>query len=176
MERSSDHVHRVEWGKTVIIEYQVRLPSGKVVDSSEKAGGPVSFICGSGDFPKPVEEGLLGLAPGEKTVIKVPPDYTYGSYDPKKVTLVAQERISEEIVEPGKVVKAPDEFGLKKPALIRAIWEGAIMLDFNHPLAGKILHFEIHIRDVRPASRDHILHGEQQDNTEQGVRNGEQCP
>ncbi len=139
---------RVEIGKLVVMDYQVRLPSGKVVDSSEKNGGPVAFVCGSGDFPKPVEEGLVGLAPGERRVIPVPPQHTYGDYDPKKVCLVATERISGEI-EIGKVVKAPDEFGIVKPALVRAVWEGALMLDFNHPMAGKTLHFEVIVRDVR---------------------------
>ncbi len=139
---------RIEIGKLVVMDYQVRLPSGKVVDSSQKGGGPVAFVCGSGDFPKPVEEGLVGLAPGERRVIPVPPQHTYGDYDPCKVCLVAAERVSGDI-EMGKVVKAPDEFGIIKPALIRAIWEGALMLDFNHPMAGKTLHFEVIIRDVR---------------------------
>ncbi len=175
MERSGKHYHRVEWGKVVVMEYRVRLSSGKIVDSSEKAGGPASFVCGSGEFPKPVEEGLIGLAPGEKKVIRVPPDFTYGPYDPKKVTLVAQERLLGETIETGKVVKVPDELGLKRPAIIRAIWEGAIMLDFNHPLAGKILHFEISIRDVRSMS-ENPADAKRHDYGEQGVKNDEQRP
>ena len=151
---------KVEKGKLVVIDYQVRLPSGKVVDSSEKGGGPVAFVCGSGDFPKPVEEGIVGLAPGERRVIPVPPSFTYGDYDPKKVCLVATERISGDM-EMGKVVKAPDEFGIVKPALVRAIWEGALLLDFNHPMAGKVLHFEIVIRDVRDQSPQDELNGHQ---------------
>ncbi len=139
---------RVEKGKLVAIDYEVRLKTGKVVDSSEKSGGPAVFICGQGDFPTPVEEGIIGMAPGESRVIVVPPEYTYGLYDPKKVRLVASERITEQ-VEIGKVVKAPDEFGLKRPAIIRSVWHGAILLDFNHPLAGQVLHFEVMIREVR---------------------------
>jgi FKBP-type peptidyl-prolyl cis-trans isomerase SlyD len=139
---------RVEQGRLVKMEYQVRLSSGKIVDSSEKAGGPVTFICGKGIFPKPVEENIVGLAPGEKKVIFVPPSYTYGRYDPGKVSLVAIERISGK-VEVGKVVKAPDEFGLIRPALVKSILASAMMLDFNHPLAGKTLHFEVFVKDVR---------------------------
>jgi FKBP-type peptidyl-prolyl cis-trans isomerase 2 len=139
---------RVEHGRLVEMEYQVRLSSGKVVDSSEKAGGPVTFVCGKGNFPKPVEENIIGLAPGEKKVIFVPPNYTYGHYDPGKVSLVAIERVSGE-VEVGKVVKAPDEFGLRRPALVKSILASATMLDFNHPLAGKTLHFEVFVKNVR---------------------------
>jgi len=139
---------RVEHGRLVEMEYQVRLSSGKVVDSSEKAGGPVTFVCGKGNFPKPVEENIVGLAPGEKKVICVPPSHTYGHYDPGKVSLVAIERVSGE-VEIGKVVKAPDEFGLRRPALVKSILASATMLDFNHPLAGKTLHFEVFVKNVR---------------------------
>jgi FKBP-type peptidyl-prolyl cis-trans isomerase 2 len=139
---------RVKYGRMVEMEYQVRLSSGKIVDSSEKTGGPVTFVCGKGNFPKPVEENIVGLAPGEKKVIFVPPNYTYGHYDPGKVSLVAIERVSGE-VEVGKVVKAPDEFGLVRPALVKSILASATMLDFNHPLAGKTLHFEVFVKNVR---------------------------
>lgn len=140
---------RVEYGRLIVIEYEVRLPTGKVVDSSE-SGGHAAFVCGRGDFPRPVEEGVIGLSVGQRKVIVVPPEYTYGFYDPKKVSLVAVERITEKI-EVGKIVKAPDEFGLRRPALVRSVWKGALMLDFNHPLAGKTLHFEVVVKDIRQA-------------------------
>lgn len=170
MEYPKERTQRVEWGKIVVIEYQVRLSSGKVVDSSEKSGGAVSFVCGSGDFPRPVEEGLVGMYPGQKRIIPVPPDFTYGIYDPKKVILVPVERVSGEI-EHGKVVKAPDELGLKRPGLIRAVWEGAVMLDFNHPLAGKLLHFEIEIKEVRPAPEETVHNRPEEENME-GLQDG----
>ncbi|OPL17174.1 MAG: hypothetical protein AVO38_06150 [delta proteobacterium ML8_D] len=139
---------RVEYGRLVEMEYQVRLSSGKIVDSSEKSGGSVTFICGKGNFPKPVEENIVGLAPGEKKVIFVSPNHTYGHYDPRKISLVALEKISGK-AEVGKVVKVSDEYGLRRPALVKSIWGSAIMLDFNHPLAGKTLHFEVFVKDVR---------------------------
>jgi FKBP-type peptidyl-prolyl cis-trans isomerase 2 len=138
---------QVEYGSVVVIEYRVRLATGQMVDSSEKSGGPVKFLCGHGDFPRPVEEGLIGLTSGEGKVIAVAPLFGYGYYDPKKVFLVANERIFEE-VETGKVIKAPDEFGFRRAALVRSVWQGAVLVDFNHPLAGKTLYFEIKIKDV----------------------------
>ncbi len=137
-------------GMVVLMEYKVRLATGKVVDSSEKSGGPVAIICGKGDFPPPVEEAIVGLGPGDQRVVTVPPEYAYGVYDPKKQVLVASERISGE-VDVGKVIKAPDEFGIKRPAIVRSIMDGALMVDFNHPLSGQILKFEILIKDVQPA-------------------------
>ncbi len=141
----------VQSGCVVIMDYVVRLMTGKVVDSSEKSGGPASFVCGSGSFPKPVEEEIVGLTPGDSKVITVHPFYAYGLYDPKKQMLVASERISGNI-ETGKIIKVPDELGITRPAVIRDVWKGAIMVDFNHPLAGQVLKFEVSIREVRAAS------------------------
>lgn len=140
----------VEDGCIVTMDYVVSLVTGKVIDSSEKSGRPASFICGKGNFPKPVEEGILGLAPGESKIIKVHPFYAYGLYDPKKQLLIASERISVPVDE-GKVIKVPDELGITRPAVIRDIWKGAIMVDFNHPLAGQILTFEVSIRRIQAA-------------------------
>jgi FKBP-type peptidyl-prolyl cis-trans isomerase 2 len=142
---------RVEYGRVVEIEYQVRLSSGKIVDSSDKSGGAAIFVCGKGNFPKPVEENIVGLTPGERKIIFVPPNYTYGRYDPGKVLLVGMEKISGK-AEVGKLVKAADEFGFKRPAVIRSIWENAMILDFNHPLAGKSLYFEVLVKNVRITS------------------------
>jgi len=150
----------VQRGCRVIMDFVVRMISGKVVDSSEKSGGPASFVCGKGDFPKPVEEGIIGLSPGDVKTITVHPFYAYGLYDPKKQMLVAVERISGP-VEQGKVVKVPDQLGITRPAIIRDIWPGAIMVDFNHPLAGQALKFEVVIREVLPEEDACETEGEQ---------------
>jgi len=143
----------VEDGRLVVMDYVARLVTGKVVDSSEKSGGPARFVCGKGHFPKPVEDGIKGLSPGDSRIITVHPFYAYGLYDPKKQMLVAAERISGP-VETGKVIKVPDELGITRPAVIREIWKGAIMVDFNHPLAGQTLKFEISIREVLPVVQE----------------------
>ena len=149
-----ESVIAIEAGCLVEMDYEVRLVTGKVVDSSEKSGGPARFVCGSGNFPRPVEEGIIGLGPGDSKVITVHPFYAYGLYDPKKQVLVASERITGP-VELSKVIKVPDELGITRPAVVRDIWHGAILVDFNHPLAGQVLKFEISIRSVqREAEQD----------------------
>ncbi len=145
--RTANNEAVVQRGSRVVMDFVVRLSSGKVVDSSEKGGGPASFVCGKGDFPKPVEEGIIGLSPGDVKTITVHPFYGYGLYDPRKQMLVAIERVPQP-VEPGKVVKVPDALGITRPAIVRDIWPGAIMVDFNHPLAGQVLKFEVVVRQV----------------------------
>lgn len=138
----------VQKGKQVIIDYQVRLATGQLVDSAEKTGGPVSFVCGAGEFLQPVEEKIIGLETGESIAVIVPPVYTYGYYDNKKVILIARERINGEISK-GKPIKAPDEFGIQKQGFVVSEWQGALLIDFNHPLAGKHLNFFVKILEIK---------------------------
>lgn len=138
----------VRYGITVIMEYSVKLSNGKEVDSSARSGGMVSFVCGEKKFPDPVEKGIVGMRPGEQKIIPVEPAYTYGIYDPKKQILVALERVSEHI-EPGKIIKAPDEFGIRRSGVVRSVWQGALLVDFNHPLSGQILHFDVFIKGIK---------------------------
>ncbi len=137
----------VQKGKQVIIDYQVRLTTGQVVDSAEKTG-PVSFICGAGEFLQPVEEKIIGLKKGESVAVNVSPMYTYGYYDHKKVILIAKERVSGEITR-GKPIKAPDYYGIHQQGFIVSEWQGAILVDFNHPLAGKNLIFFVKILEIK---------------------------
>ncbi len=145
--KNGDKALTIRPGILVIMDYRVRLKSGKVVDSSEKSGGPVRFVCGQGYFPPPVEEAIMGMAPGDEKIVRVEPAYAYGKYDPRKQLLVAMERVSGTI-EPGKIIKALDEFGIRRPAVVRNIFDGALLVDFNHPLAGRTLYFEILIRET----------------------------
>jgi FKBP-type peptidyl-prolyl cis-trans isomerase 2 len=149
----SSQATEVTEGSTVIMEYSVRLANGKEVDSSARNGGAVSFICGENRFPEPVEKGILGMQPGDTKVIPVEPVYTYGFYDPKKQILVASERVKEK-AEPGKIIKAPDEFGIRRQAVVRAVWNGAILVDFNHPLAGQTLYFNINLKGIKLSPMD----------------------
>jgi len=57
----------------VFMAYQVRPPSGTVVDSSEQSGGAVALVCGQGHFPRPVEEGVIGLRAGGEKLIPIAP-------------------------------------------------------------------------------------------------------
>jgi FKBP-type peptidyl-prolyl cis-trans isomerase 2 len=147
--RSMDNgEHVVKPGVTVIMEFSVKLANGKEVDSSSRTGGMVSFVCGDKKFPEPVERGIIGMQPGESRIIPVEPVFTYGYYDPRQQMLVAMERITEHI-EPGKIIKAPDEFGIRRQAVVRSVWHGAILVDFNHPLAGQVLYFNVHVKGIR---------------------------
>ncbi|NPB08912.1 MAG: hypothetical protein GXO17_01035 [Thermodesulfobacteria bacterium] len=136
---------KIRPGDLVTVRYRV-FAGKEVVDASEE---PFTFEVGSGRFLPPVEKALIGHQPGERIVVFVPPEEHYGPYDPKKLQLIAVEKLPPN-VNPGDVVRVQDEMGIVHPAVLRRRDEEVAWVDLNHPLAGKLLRFEIEILDVTP--------------------------
>ena len=136
---------RIRPGARVVFNYRV-LTDKEVVDVSSR---PVSIEVGRGLFFPAVEETLLGHQAGERLVIFLPPEKHYGPYDPKKLYLIPAERLPKD-VGPGQVIRVPDDLGVPHPAIVRRIDSEVALVDFNHPLAGKLLRFEIEILEVTP--------------------------
>ncbi len=136
---------KIQPGDLVTIRYRV-LAGKDVVDASEQ---PITFEIGSGRFLPAVEKALEGHQPGDRIIVLVPPEEHYGPYDPKKLQLVAVEKIPPN-ANPGEVVRVQDELGVIHPAILRRRDEEVALVDFNHPLAGKLLRFEIEILEVKP--------------------------
>jgi len=136
---------RIQPGSRVTFSYRV-WAGQEVVDASAK---PVTIVVGEGKFFPEVEKALLGHEAGERLVVMVPPDKHYGPYDPKKLNFISVERLPREIA-PGQVIRLPDEFGVPHPAVVRRIDQEVALVDFNHPLAGKPLRFELEILEVSP--------------------------
>lgn len=136
---------RIQPGSKVVFNYRV-IAGQEVVDSSSR---PATIEIGRGQFFPVVEEALLGHEAGERLVVLVPPEKHYGPYDPKKIHFIPTERLPREI-SPGQVVRVPDDFGVPHPAIVRRVDPEVALVDFNHPLAGKPLRFEIEILEVIP--------------------------
>ncbi len=133
----------IEPGDKALIRYRV-IAEKDVVDASKE---PFWVRIGSGEFMPAVERALVGHRPGELVEVWVPPEEHYGPYDPKKLQLVPSERIPEG-TSPGSIVKLQDEYGVVHPGILKKVEEGLAVVDFNHPLAGKTLRFQVEILDL----------------------------
>lgn len=138
----------IEPGDEVLIRYRV-LAGKEVVDAANE---PLSIKVGEGKFMPAVERALIGHRPGEVLAVMVPPEEHYGRYDPKKLQVVPLERIPQG-VSPGTVIKLQDEYGVVHPAVLKKVEEGLAVVDFNHPLAGKVLTFEVEILDLKKKNK-----------------------
>lgn len=132
-------------GTRVVLRYRV-LAGPKIVDRAEK---PIEIVVGKGDFLPVVEKALIGHQPGDHLSVLVPPDKLYGPYDPKKLSFIPIERLPKDL-HPGQVIQIQDEYGIPHPATVRRLDQDIALVDYNHPLAGRPLRFEIEILGVKP--------------------------
>lgn len=144
----------VKEGDFILINYTCKVKeSGEVVETTleeeaEGAGlreesrrsGPAFLIVGEGRFPKGLEEGLIGLSPGKPATIEVPPEKGYGKRDPSKIKLIPLRRFKRNGINPAPGMRLEID---GKPALVRAVGAGRVQVDFNHPLSGRTLVYEV---------------------------------
>ncbi len=148
----------------VTMDYELRI-DGEVVDTSED-GDPIVFLQGAGQIIPGLEKAIYGLTAGDKKSVTVAPEDGYGEIDPDSIVEVPKDEFPEDFplelgVEITVNTEDEDDESLEEEmeATIVAINEDTITLDFNHPLAGKSLNFDVNILEVRQATPEEIEHG-----------------
>lgn len=137
----------IEKGKQVAIEYSVFLQDRTPVDSNV-GQDPLVFNCGSQQILPALEDALSGLEVGDTKHITLQPEDAYGHINPSAFKEVDAEVIPEDLRFEGALLIIADEnFG---EMLIRVdeLKEDKVVLDFNHPLAGKQLTFDVKVLDI----------------------------
>jgi FKBP-type peptidyl-prolyl cis-trans isomerase SlyD len=144
----------------VRLDYTLTLDDGEIVDSSAE-DGPLEFLQGHGQIIPGLEEGLMGMAIGEEKEIVVTPDYAYGEYDPDAFELIPHEEFPDDFeLEPGMALELYDEeTGEPSEAFVSEIRKEGVVVDFNHPLAGETLYFQVKVSGLRAATPEEIEHG-----------------
>ena len=139
-------------GDTVAVHYTGTLDDGSQFDSSE-GREPLAFKLGGGDVIPGFETAVLGLEPGDKASIVIAPEDAYGPHHPEAIQEVSMELFGENVPPLGVVVTLVAEDGTRMPATVAAFSEDgtSATLDFNHPLAGQTLHFDIELVEITSA-------------------------
>ena len=150
---------KVDTNKVVTIDYTLRLNNGEVIDSTGD-GNPLAFIYGVGGIIPGLEEGLGGLQVGDEKKISIAPENAYGEFDPEGRFDVPRDQLPADELEVGMELIAAEEGSEGyTPVYVHAILEDHVTLDYNHPLAGETLNFDVTIRDIREASKEELEHG-----------------
>jgi len=132
----------IQNGSKVQIHYTLTV-DGEEVESS-RGGEPLSYVHGKGQIIPGLEEELAGLGPGEKKKIRVTPEKAYGEHDPNALQEVPKTALPEpEQIELGMTVSGRTKDGRTLQARVTGIADDKIILDLNHPLAGKTLDFQV---------------------------------
>ena len=132
-------------GKTVAFEYTLTLADGSVVQSNV-GGKPFSYVQGKGQIVAGLEKALVGLQAGDKKKVTVPPEEGYGPVKADARREVPIDRIPEDARKVGAMLSAE---GVPGPIRVADVKKDTVLLDFNHPLAGKTLTFDVHIMSVQ---------------------------
>ena len=142
----------------VTLDYKL-IVEEEMLESTED-GEPIEFIQGIGQVIPGLENAIYGMKVGDQKTVEIPPEEAYGEYDPESTQEAKKDEFSEEVpLDVGTFMDLEDDEGDMLSDQIVAAEEETVTLDFNHPLAGKTLTFEITLTDLRSPSEEELDHG-----------------
>ena len=145
--------------KVVSIEYEVFNQENNALLDSNKGGSPLEFLVGSGQVISGLEDALMGAKVGENIKAIIKPEDAYGIYKSDFIHEVPREQFEGIDLKAGMTLFGQSEDGQTVQVIVKDFNDKAVMVDYNHPLAGKTLSFDVTILDVREATEAEILQG-----------------
>jgi FKBP-type peptidyl-prolyl cis-trans isomerase SlpA len=135
-------------GCKVMLHFALKLDDGNVVDSTFDAK-PATLTIGDGNLPEGFEANLIGLTTGDHQTFSVPPERAFGQHNPSNLQRMKRSDFAVDMpIAPGLVVSFADAANAELPGVIASVEGDWVEVDFNHPLAGKTLQFEVQILEV----------------------------
>jgi FKBP-type peptidyl-prolyl cis-trans isomerase SlpA len=140
----------VDKGTRVTLHFSLKLPDGQVIDSNfEKE--PAKLEIGDESLPVHIEANLFGLKAGDKKSYELSPEKAFGQHNPNNVQPFKRHDFGPDMVlEPGVMISFVDVGQHELPGVISHVEDDEVQVDFNHPLAGHTLIFDVEIIDVEP--------------------------
>ncbi len=145
----------VENGDTVKVSYTGKFEDGTVFDTSEedvarehgifnpnREYSPLVFVMGAGQIIRGLEKAVLGMKMGDVKTVEIPPEEAYGEVNPELIVSLPMELFREANIQPEPGMVLETSSGLCRVTEVR---ENEVVVDFNHPMSGKTLYFEIKV-------------------------------
>ena len=143
----------VQPGSFLTLHYRLAGPQGDIINTFNEK--PATLSLGSGELTPAMEQRLMGLAEGIRTVLELPAGEAFGDHNPDMQQWVARKLLNElgdpmEKYAAGDVVQfpTPDGMGTYSGTVLQVGDDGAVLFDFNHPLAGQPVTFEVQLIGV----------------------------
>ncbi|MDH3994493.1 MAG: peptidylprolyl isomerase [Gammaproteobacteria bacterium] len=141
----------VSEGTRVYLNFSVSLEDGSEVDSNF-GGDPVDFVIGDGSLLPGFERLLFGMEGGERQMFTVLPENAFGQPNDNNLQFLPRDQFDEDVeLEIGLVFSFADAGGGELPGMIIEFDESEVTVDFNHPLAGRTILFDVLVHRVEPA-------------------------
>ncbi len=142
---TTDNRKQAQDGDRVRVSYVGRFADGTVFDSSE-GRDPLEFTIGAAEVIAGFDEAVRGLMPGDSRSVEIPPEQGYGLHLPEMVAEVERRMIpDDDQLAIGNFLEVRAANGATFEVRVAALTETTVHLDANHPLAGKVLHFEVQL-------------------------------
>ena len=136
-------------GQNVTVHYVGTLDDGTEFDNSRTRGEPLKFELGAATIMPAFQDVIRKMSVGEKKSVSIGPEQAYGPINPEAVRIVPLDKFNtpDELVV-GAIVQGQSDNGQRFAAKVEEVTLDGIKLNFNHPMAGKSLNFEIELLDA----------------------------
>lgn len=144
--------------KVVSLAYTLTV-DGEVISEFD-VNDPLEYLHGAENIIPGLERVLEGKRVGDRFSVTVPPEDAYGDYEEDDIDEIPRSEIPAiETLEEGSMVEVEDEDGYSFYATVTRITADTVVLDFNPPLAGKTLTYDVEVLGIRPATEEELEHG-----------------
>ena len=151
---SKDSDRRISEGSRVKLHFSLHLDSGEEVDTTRR-GRPATFDYGDGQLLPGFEAALLGMKAGDDAQIRLSPEQAFGPHRQENVQLLERRSFEAVELEPGLIVSFAGPGG-ELPGVVTRVFEERVEVDFNHPLAGREVIFDVSILSVSDSVSDSV--------------------
>lgn len=134
--------------REVTMHFELSLAEGDIVDSNF-SGKPVTFRVGDGNLPPGFEQTIYGLRPGDEQTANVAAEHAFGPHNADNVLTIPRSRFAADLaMAAGLVINFADNGGNEQAGVIRKYNASHVIVDFNHPLAGREIRFRVKILSI----------------------------
>ncbi|MGV2449977.1 MULTISPECIES: peptidylprolyl isomerase [Chryseobacterium] len=153
----------IENNHVVAVKYILHTiePDGsKILVEETTTENPLTFLYGVGMMIPKFEQNILGLKAGDKAAFVIQPEEAYGERQPDAIAQLPVEMFKESGLPPvGAILPLSDNQGNNFQAFVVEITPEVVVADLNHPMAGKVLDFDVEVLSTRPATEEELAHG-----------------
>jgi FKBP-type peptidyl-prolyl cis-trans isomerase SlpA len=143
---------RVQNSSAVLVHFTLKLQDGSTAESTRNNGKPALFRLGDGSLSAELEQQLLDLQVGDKRAFTLAPESAFGMQSPDLIQFFSRRDFIETgIPDAGTIMLFTAMDGSEMPGVVREVTEDSITVDFNHPLAGQAVSFDIEVLEIDPS-------------------------
>jgi FKBP-type peptidyl-prolyl cis-trans isomerase SlyD len=148
----------IEENKVVTMNYTLKDTQGNVIQSTDKE--PFQFLSGNQQILPILEKEISSMIIGSKKNVKIPASDAYGEYNEQAIQQVDKNNFPKDVdLQVGMEFVANSPEGQQMPFVVKDVKPEEVVIDFNHPLAGKDLEFDVELVDIRDATVEELQHG-----------------